>query len=342
MKAKIARLFALCSACLPLNAQTVPATALSLLSPNGGAYYAGETLEITWQRPALDAKTASFSILLLPEGAPWESFPERTFIIAKDIRLDAEADAAPRGMWRWQIPFDIPHGAYRLEVFETQEHVFPTAWDRSGNIIFIAPKPRIRFLSHREPERIRAGSSPEFRFVIESEGTNKVQAFLLKGSELIGQLLGSHNYHGGGGSFTGTIAWELTRYYDATGRHFAPPGEGYRIVVGILTKEGHGHNTDMFTNAFVSFDETAPFAIVGTPPLLSLQRLHGTGTLLMYIVGEPAQEYVVFHSHTLAPARWQEVWSDRTDADGILGGNVNLKGFTVGFFKAEQLTASPK
>lgn len=315
---------------------------LVLLTPNGGPYYAGEELDITWQRPTVQRETVSLSILLLPEATPWEQFSKRTFIIAKDIRLEPATNAEPRGSWLWHIPSDIPPGVYRIEVIETQKSTFPFAWDRNDERIIIVPRPRIAFLTHREPERIRSGSSPEFRFAMEAWGTNKVQTFLMREKQVIGQLLGSRTYQGEGGSFTGTITWELTRYYDATGRHFAPPGEGYRVLIGILTEAGHAHNTDVFTAAFVSYDETAPFEIIGTPPLLSLQKLRGTAALTIYIVGEPLQEYAVSHSHTLVPAQWQEVWSDRTDADGVLGGVVNLRGTTVGFFRVKQLTTNLK
>lgn len=317
---------------------------LTLLTPQGGPYYAGETLEIIWQRKAKLQETVSFSITLLPEGTAWEELSARRIIIAKDVRLNAEAGTAPQGLWRWQIPADIAPGAYRIEIIEGQEHVFATAWDRSDETLVIAPRPKIMFRSLRTPGEIRAGSSPEFHFAMEAWGTNTVQAFLMRGDEVIGQLLGSETHQGEKGSVTGSFTWELTRYVDATGRHFAPPGEGYRVLVGVLTAKGYQHNTGTFINAFASFDETAPFAIVGTPPPLSLQKLQGRAGfgIYIYIVGEPLQKYVVFHSHTIVPARWEKVWTDRTDSDGVLGGGVNLRGLTAGFFRAEQVSTNLK
>ncbi|MBI2623396.1 MAG: hypothetical protein HYW65_02360 [Candidatus Liptonbacteria bacterium] len=316
-----------------------PSTPLTLRPIKQGVYYAGKTLDIAWERPASHVgKDISLTIILLPEGVQWDELSARTVTVAKDVRLET-GEKTTKGGWRWKIPGGIYPGIYRVEVMETDGSVLFAPWDRSNDVVIIAPGPEIKFLGSQEPREIRAGSFPEFWFTLQVVGTATVQAYLTKDGEPLGQLLGSVALRNDTGNFTGFFRWELTRYWGMHGTQFAAPGEGYRILMGVLGEEGW-HSITSFVDGFVSYDETAPFAITGTPPQSAIRKAEGVPALFIYIMGDPYEEYDVKYQRELGAPQWTQLGTIQIDEDGVWEGFLHQNGTTIGFLKAVKIPVS--
>jgi hypothetical protein len=330
-------------------AQPPPSTLPRLtLEVPPGLYYEGRKLTIAWKRPPpagySETATSLLTITLVREVEKvisWEKEPPPL----EWVRLAVTNVVGSEGVWTQAIPPDVQPGKYRLEVTQVpgteKEKIFEAVWGRSERAIIIVPKPAITLLPSPYPRKeIKAGSFPEFGFTLQLSTPNLVQAYLMRDGKPLGQLLGRMRAREGeNGFFTGSFVWELTRYLGKNGKWFAEPGEGYQVAMGIL-KEGGWENRSSFDEAFISYSETEPFAITGTPPQLILLNLKEAWwvsvaaepyPVLMtwhpvYVAGPPHAQYDIHFSREIPPVKWEYMITATTDEYGVWKGLFNPRG----------------